>query len=64
MEVPLEQQPSDSAESDDASNETIRLIRKLRWVGMDEEAERLLKNMQREHIAATDSVLAASCETD
>ena len=64
MEVPLEQQPSDSAESDNASNETIRLIRKLRWVGMDEEAERLLKNLQHEHIAPTDSVLAASCETD
>jgi len=28
-----------------ASNECIRLIRKLRWIGMDDEAERVLAEL-------------------
>ena len=28
-----------------ASNECVRLIRKLRWIGMDEEAERVLAQL-------------------
>ena len=44
------------------SNETIKLIRKLRWMGMDGEAERLrsaLIGMPR-----MDSVVAEPRETD
>ena len=28
-----------------ASNECVRLIRKLRWIGMDDEAERVLAQL-------------------
>ena len=39
--------------------ETLRLIRKLRWIGMEEEAEQL-----QMHSAATGGVITVVCETD
>ena len=36
------------------SNELIRLIRKLRWIGMEKEAEALLEELARRR--ATDAV--------
>jgi hypothetical protein len=45
-----------------AANEMIKLIRKLRWMRMEEEAKGLQKELR--HAAATDSVLATSSETD
>ena len=42
--------------------ETLRLIRKLRWIGMEEEAEQLQMEMQ--HSAATGGVITVVCETD
>ncbi|HUC49736.1 MAG TPA: hypothetical protein VMA30_10155 [Xanthobacteraceae bacterium] len=47
-----------------ASNETIKLIRKLRWIGMEEEAQKLERELsEREEIAA-DSVVATPRDTD
>lgn len=62
--MPAEQKTPDSSAGDSSSNELIRLIRKLRWVGMEEEAERLLKKLKRGHAATADSVLAAPRDTD
>jgi hypothetical protein len=64
METPLEQKPPDRPAAENTSRELIRLIHKLRWVGMEEEAERLLKKLKREHSAAADSTLVAPSETD
>jgi len=63
MEMPLEQQP-DKPAGDSASNELIKLVRKLRWVGMDEEAERLLRKLKRGNAESADSVLATPRDTD
>ena len=42
-----EQQKSSTVEAEqETSKETIRRIRKLRWAGMDDEAERLLKELK------------------
>jgi hypothetical protein len=42
--------------------ETLHLIRKLRWIGMDREAEQLQMKMQE--VAPTGSVLTLVRETD
>jgi hypothetical protein len=44
------------------ANELVELIRKLRWMGLEEEAERV--QMELAQCGAADSVLAASHETD
>jgi hypothetical protein len=54
METPVKQTPA-------ASSEIIKLIRKLRWVGL-EEAEQLEKELEQQ--TATDTVLAIQSETD
>ncbi len=66
MEVRLEQQqkPPDTSLVHKASNELIKLIRKLRWMGMEEEAKGLQTELTRRRAAAADSVLAAPAETD
>lgn len=46
------------------SNELIKLIRKLRWVGMDEEAERLQAELTRRDAETSESVIAMSRDTD
>ena len=45
-----------------ASNEMIKLIRKLRWMGMDVEARRLQVTLDR--APRSDSVVAEPRETD
>ncbi len=47
-----------------ASNELIKLIRKLRWMGMKEEAEKVVNQLTLRDVPAEDSVVAASGETD
>lgn len=64
MQMPVEQQPPDSAAAEGKSNHLIRLIRKLRWVGMDEKAERVLKELKHGQSASADSVLACPRDTD
>jgi len=64
MEMPLEQEPPDGSTGEGSSNELIKLVRKLRWVGMEEEADRLLKKLKRGHAATAESVLATPRETD
>jgi hypothetical protein len=48
-----------------ASNELVKLIRKLRWMGSEEEAERVEDELTLRRVAGgSDSVVAASRETD
>jgi hypothetical protein len=47
-----------------ASNDLVKLIRKLRWMGMEEEAEKVENQLTLCDVPAEDSVVAASCETD
>ena len=55
MEMPAKQTPA-------ASSEMVKLIRKLRWVELEEKAEQLEKEL--EQVPATDTVLAIQSETD
>jgi hypothetical protein len=65
MEMRRQQQkPSDGLAEQRASNELVKLIRKLRWIGMDEEAARAENQLTLRNVAAADSVVARSRETD
>ena len=55
MEMPAKQTPK-------ASSEIIKLIHKLRWVGLEDEAELLEKKLEQQ--AATDAVVPIQSETD
>jgi hypothetical protein len=45
-------------------NKLVKLIRKLRWMGMEEEAERVQVELAERDVPPADSVVAASHETD
>lgn len=48
-----------------SSNELVKLIRKLRWIGLEEELERVEDELTLRLVAAgSDTVVAASRETD
>ena len=65
MEMPLEQQKALHASADQrTSNELASLIRKLRWMGMDAEAEPLMDELVRRGAAGAVGVVAPSRETD
>ena len=55
MEMPAKQAPT-------ASREIVMLIRKLRWVGLEEKAEQLEKELEQR--AVTDTVVSIQNETD
>jgi hypothetical protein len=55
MEMPAKQAPT-------ASSEIVMLIRKLRWVGLEEKAEQLEKELEQR--AVTDTVVSIQNETD
>ncbi len=65
MEMSLEQQkPPDALAEQRASNKLVKLIRKLRWMGMEEEAERVQMELAQRGVPPADSVVAAARETD
>jgi len=47
-----------------ASNKLVSLIRKLRWMGLEEEAKRAEDELTLRRVAAADSVVAVPHETD
>jgi hypothetical protein len=47
-----------------ASNKLVKLIRKLRWMGMEEKAERVQRELAQRGVPPADSVSAAPHETD
>ena len=55
MEMPAKQIPT-------VSSEIVKLIRKLRWVGLEEKAEQLEKELEQQ--PSTDIVVAIQSETD
>ena len=59
-----QQKPSDVSAEQRTSNELVKLIRKLRWMGMEEEAERVHAELAQCGAQPADSVVAASHETD
>jgi hypothetical protein len=58
-----QQVPDDTADQD-ASNELVKLIRKLRWMGMEEEAEKTQALLARRRVRPADSVFATPPDTD
>jgi hypothetical protein len=62
MEMSLEQQKPPDMSARQQANEFIKLIRKLRWMGMEEEAERVETALAG--ISPAGSVLAAPHDTD
>jgi hypothetical protein len=63
METVLAQEMSPSVSSEQlTSSDLVKRIRKLRWIGREEEAERLQNSLCR--IPRGDSVLAVACDTD
>jgi hypothetical protein len=62
--LPREQQPPDTSTAHQASNDLVKLIRKLRWIGMDDQAEGLQKELEQRRATTADCVLATSGETD
>ena len=55
MEMPAKQAPI-------VSSEIVKLIRKLRWVGLEEKAEQLEKELEGHGV--TDTVVSVQSETD
>jgi hypothetical protein len=45
-------------------NDCVRLIRKLRWIGMDDEAERVLAQLSGWPFRPTETVIAGPWATD
>jgi hypothetical protein len=66
MAIPREQKEGshDHPEDQRTSNELARLIRKLRWIGMEDVAEPLMDELTRRGTMDTVSVIAPSRETD
>jgi len=65
METPHNQhKPSDGLGEQRTANELVKLIRKLRWMGLEREAEMAEDQLVLRKVQATDSVIAASRETD
>jgi hypothetical protein len=57
----FEKQPS-APTDEKVSNDLVKQIRKLRWIGMDGEAEFLQITLR--HLQAADVVLGTAAETD
>jgi hypothetical protein len=65
MEMPHNQhKPPDGLGEQRTSNELVKQIRKLRWMGLEEEAETVENQLILRRVHAADSVIAASRETD
>jgi hypothetical protein len=47
-----------------AATELVKRIRKLRWIGMDDEADTVRAELASQGMVPADSVLAVPCDTD
>jgi hypothetical protein len=56
--------PPDRPGEQRTANELVKLIRKLRWMGLEREAEKVENQLILRRAQAADSVIAASRETD
>jgi|HubBroStandDraft_6_1064221.scaffolds.fasta_scaffold3339518_2 hypothetical protein len=64
MAMRREQQKTPGIAEQRASNEVVKLIRKLRWMGMDEEAKVLENQLALDGFPVADCVIGVSRETD
>jgi hypothetical protein len=64
MAMPQQKPSQQSSSETRATNEMVKLIRKLRWIGMDEEAQKLQRELVEREAAAEDSVVATPRDTD
>ena len=55
--------PHDGLAEQREANELVKMIRKLRWIGLRDEAERAEDELSQRGVAGC-SVVAAPCETD
>jgi hypothetical protein len=51
-------------QQDSVTNDLVKRIRKLRWMGMEDEAKRLQAELIRRSAGEGDSVIATPRETD
>jgi hypothetical protein len=64
MGMPLERKAPDRPVAEKTTKDLLKLVHKLRWAGMEDEAERLLKTLQHAETLAQDKVVATPTETD
>ena len=65
MEKPHDhQKPPDGLGEQRTSNELVKLIRKLRWMGLDNDAQKVEHQLTLRKVPAADSVVAGAPETD
>jgi len=65
MEMQYDQQkPADGLAERRTSNELVKLIRKLRWLDLQQEAEEVQNELTLRREAAADSVVASPHATD
>ena len=64
MKTQHEQQKTPDSLEQRTSNELVKLIRKLRWMGLEKQAEKVENQLIMRKGPAADSVVAASRETD
>jgi hypothetical protein len=64
MGMPLERKTPGRPAAESTSSGLLKLVHKLRWAGMEEEAERLLKKLKHGQTPPEDSVVATPTETD
>jgi hypothetical protein len=55
---------SDASSSEREAAEIVKLIRKLRWIGKDDEARSMEHRLMQSPSTDRDSVIAESCTTD
>jgi hypothetical protein len=60
--ISRQQQPAEASATENAKNELVKRVRKLRWVGEEEEAEKAQRALGEQ--TPSDSVLAMPRETD
>ena len=58
MGIPLERKTPGRPAAESTSSELLKLVHKLRWAGMEEEAERLLKKLKHGQTPPEHSVVA------
>src|SRR5580693_8032399 len=64
MGMPLKRKTPGRPAAESTSSALLKLVHKLRWAGMEEEAERLLKKLKHEQTPPEDSVVATPTESD
>jgi hypothetical protein len=64
MENRPEQTPPNVSSEQRKSSELVKLICKLRWMGMEDEAKRVQTQLALSGVPPSDSVVATTRETD